>query len=250
MREIEVSMLVRQGGRTAEFVTAVQNIYRHRFSLQDTAALSAVWRVLVQSHFRRWINPDDAVLDVGAGQCHFINHVTARRRVAFDSNSDVARHAAPGVDVIVASDLAVLDRSSPFDVVFMSNFLEHLPNGEAVVEWLAAAHALLRTGGRLIVLQPNFRLVGARYFDFIDHKTVLTDASLVEAAELAGFKLLYLKRRFLPYTSKSRLPRHPWLVRLYLKLPPVQFLFGKQTLMVAEPAPCLPEPRAVSIKAT
>jgi hypothetical protein len=35
---------------------------------------------------------------------------------------------------------------------------------------------------------------------------------------------------------KSRLPRASWLVRLYLALPPVQWLFGKQMLVVAEVA--------------
>ena len=36
-----------------------------------------------------------------------------------------------------------------------------------------------------IVLQPNIRLVGPRYWDFIDHKVALTERSLLEAAELA-----------------------------------------------------------------
>ena len=83
-----------------------------------------------------------------------------------------------------------------------------------------------------MILQPNFALVGPRYFDFIDHKTILTDASLVEALELTGFQVEEIKRRFMPYTSKSRLPKWPWLVRLYLKCPPAQFLLGKQTLVV------------------
>ncbi|MCU7374975.1 hypothetical protein PEC18_30120 [Paucibacter sp. O1-1] len=39
--------------------------------------------------------------------------------------------------------------------------------------------------------------------------------------------------RFLPYTTKSRLPKAPWLVSLYLKLPFAWRFVGKQALVVA-----------------
>jgi len=39
--------------------------------------------------------------------------------------------------------------------------------------------------------------------------------------------------RFLPYTSKSRLPKAPALVWLYLKLKPAWWLLGKQMFVVA-----------------
>ena len=68
----------------------------------------------------------------------------------------------------------------------MSNYLEHLPSADAVIEQLRVARQLLRPGGRVIVLQPNIRLVGPRYWDFIDHRVALTEHSLEEAADLAG----------------------------------------------------------------
>ena len=40
--------------------------------------------------------------------------------------------------------------------------------------------------------------------------------------------------RFLPYTTKSNVPKWPWLLGLYLRLPPVWHIFGKQCLVVAE----------------
>lgn len=40
--------------------------------------------------------------------------------------------------------------------------------------------------------------------------------------------------RFLPYTTKSRLPQAPWLIRLYLRVPLAWWLLGKQALVVAE----------------
>jgi hypothetical protein len=116
----------------------------------------------------------------------------------------------------------------------MSNYLEHLPSSEAVIRQLRVALELLKPGGRLLVLQPNIRLLGGAYWDFIDHKVALTEKSLAEAAELAGFTTLEVVTRFLPYTVKSRLPQHPALVRAYLAFRPAWRVLGKQTLYVAE----------------
>jgi len=86
------------------------------------------------------------------------------------------------------------------------------------------------------VLQPNIRLVGPRYWDFIDHKVALTERSLLEAAELAGLQTVDLITRFLPYSTKGRLPSHPALVKAYLRCPPAWWLLGRQTLYVGERA--------------
>jgi hypothetical protein len=118
--------------------------------------------------------------------------------------------------------------------VFISNFLEHLPTASDVIALLRTVKAKLAPGGTVLILQPNLRFTGAAYFDFIDHKVALTDKSLIEALEVTEFRVVYLARRFLPYTSKSKLPRNPWFVRLYLALPFLWRLFGQQTFVVAE----------------
>ena len=116
----------------------------------------------------------------------------------------------------------------------MSNYLEHLESSDAVIDQLRVARQLLRPGGRVIVLQPNIRLVGPRYWDFIDHKVALTERSLLEAAELAELRPVELITRFLPYSTKGRLPADPRLVRAYLAFRPAWRLMGRQTLLVAE----------------
>ena len=114
----------------------------------------------------------------------------------------------------------------------MSNYLEHLDSGDAVIEQLRVAATLLRPSGRVVILQPNIRLVGPRYWDFIDHRVPLTESSLLEAAELAGLRTVELITRFLPYSTKGRLPSHPLLVRAYLATRPAWWLLGRQTLYV------------------
>ena len=208
----------------------LERLYRRRFSETDRAEMEVVWRVLVRDFFQARIDPASAVLDVGAGTCVFINHVRAARRIALDANPELPRLAAPGVETIVTDDLS-LRQLEPGSIgcAFVSNFLEHLDDHLAVLRLLAAVRRVLRPGGSLLVLQPNFRLEPLRYFDFLDHRVILTDQSLREALEVSGFRVDELRARFLPFTSKSRLPKWAWAVRLYLRLPPAQWLLGRQT---------------------
>ncbi|HEY0797691.1 MAG TPA: class I SAM-dependent methyltransferase, partial [Candidatus Baltobacteraceae bacterium] len=163
--------------------------------------------------------------------------IQARQRIGIDANPQATRYAAPGVDVQTVADLRLTELpDDSFDFIFVSNFLEHLENGADVLALLRRIRRLLAPGGRVVILQPNFRLLGWRYFDFIDHKTILTDAGIREALEIAGLTLERQILRFLPYTSKSRLPRHPALVRLYLRCPFLWPIFGKQSLFIASPA--------------
>jgi hypothetical protein len=103
-----------------------------------------------------------------------------------------------------------------------------------VLTQMREVRRVLKPGGRMIVLQPNIRYVGAAYWDYIDHKVAITDRSLAEAAVLSGFEVERLIPRLLPYSTRSRLPQHPALVRAYLHVPLAWHLLGKQALMVAK----------------
>lgn len=83
-------------------------------------------------------------------------------------------------------------------------------------------------------MQPNIKYIGADYWDFFDHHTPLTDKSLKEALELTGYQVKVLIPKFLPYTTKSRIPQYPWLVAIYLHVPFAWKIMGKQILAVAE----------------
>lgn len=212
----------------------LERLYRQRFSALDRSEMQAVWRVLVRDFFQSRLRSDRVVVDIGAGPCLFINEVRAARRIALDANPEVVRFAGPGVEVHVTSDLSLKElKDGEAGHVFLSNFLEHLPDYRTVLDLLTAIRAKLEPGGSLLILQPNFRLMPRRYFDFIDHQLILTDRSLVEVLSVTGFEVREIRRRFLPSTSKSFLPRWPVLVRLYLRLPPLQWLLAGQTFVVA-----------------
>ena len=208
-------------------------LYGNRFAGDDVAGKDAIWRE-VGAYLQRFVPRDGLVLDIACDRGYFVRHITAKERWATDVR-DMSASLGDGIRFRQADGLALREAFPDirFDAVFMSNYLEHLPDSRAVVEQMQVAHDILAPGGRMIILQPNIRLIGARYWDFIDHHTALTEVSLVEAAELAGFERETLVTRFLPYTTKSRLPKVGSLVRLYLRFPPAWRLMGKQTLLVA-----------------
>jgi len=220
----------------------LDQIYERRFGSAETAGREALWREITD-FLGRWIPANARVLDVACGEGAFIRHVRAAERWATDLR-DVGAQLGEGVRFVQVDGLE-LSSSVPnghFDVVFASNYLEHLRSPDEVLTQMREFRQVASDRGRLIILQPNIRFVGAAYWDFIDHRVALTEKSLVEAAEAAGFTVERLIPRFLPYTTKSRLPQWPWLVRAYLRLPLAWRIFGKQTLLVARPTPGNPGP--------
>lgn len=212
----------------------LDRIYETRFSREDAATKDSVWAEICV-FLQRFVVADAPVLDVATDRGHFIRNIRASERWATDIR-DVRSHLPPDINFVqvTGTQMTSLMPTDYFGTVFMSNYLEHLADSDVVVEQLRQAHAVCRPGGRVVILQPNIRLVGGAYWDFLDHRTALTEKSLVEAAELAGFTTTRVITRFLPFTTKSRLPQAPALVRLYLRFPPAWLLLGKQTLYVGE----------------
>jgi ubiquinone/menaquinone biosynthesis C-methylase UbiE len=210
-------------------------LYGERFSGEDVFRRE-MWAVLCRDFFQRWVPEDAVVLDVAAGSCDFVNAVRARERIALDLNPAVTEHAAPGVRAVVGRADAMTEiGDGSVDVVFVSNFFEHVDR-ETILAVLAEARRVLRPGGRLLVLQPNIRFAARDYWMFFDHVTPVDDRALVEAFGLSGLRLVHRIERFLPYTAKSRLPQSVALVRAYLRFPLAWRLLGKQSFLVAEPA--------------
>jgi len=213
----------------------LDRLYATRFSESDRRSKSELWKVLYESFFRKYHDPQDTVLDVGAGYCDFINQVRSHRRIAVDVNPDTAGFAATGVQVhtVPLQEMRDFVENDSVDLAFASNVFEHLRSPEALLEVLASIRAVLKPGGRLIVMQPNVRCVGGKFWDFFDHTLPLTDKGMVEALTLSEFEVTENRPRFLPYTTKSRAPQWPILIRAYLAFPPAQWVFGEQMLVVA-----------------
>ena len=175
------------------------------------------------------------MVDIGAGLGEFLRHIRCGKTIAVDIEPMYGRALPTGTLEIHAPSHELSRHVAPdsVDVVFCSNFFEHLPDSATFLATLVEIRKVLRPGGRLLALQPNIRFTGGAYWDFVDHHLPLTDRTLVEAAVSVGFEVQEVIPRFLPYTTRSRLPQAPWLVRLYLAIRPAWWVLGKQTWFVA-----------------
>lgn len=221
----------------AVFETAMnrglKSVYARRFARTELRR-DKVWRVLTRHYFQGWVRPTDAVLDVGAGYCEFINHIQAAQKFALDLNPATQSKAGQDVKVLaqgVTTRWAV--PSASIDLVFTSNCLEHLTSKDDLKHCLDEIYRVLRPNGLLMAMGPNIRFCFDVYWDFFDHYLPLSDRSLLEAMELCGFRREKVVPRFLPFTMTGRMPTLSLFVRLYLLLPICWRVLGKQFLIVA-----------------
>lgn len=212
---------------------SLENIYKRRFG-PDVEFRQRMWRVLCKNFFQRYVPTSATVLEVAAGYCEFINNIKAGRKAALDLNPDTKEYADPGIWVIesTSTDMSMIPNGS-VDVAFASNFFEHITR-EDILKTMREVARVLKPNGRFLILQPNIRFCARDFWMFFDHITPLDQYSLVEALEMCGFRASKTIVRFLPYTTKGRLPKSVGMVRLYLKLPLLWRFFGQQTFVVAE----------------
>jgi SAM-dependent methyltransferase len=219
--------------RAEQSSNELSRIYHRRFE-HRVAYRNSVWKTLVTGFFSRYVSPDGTVLDLGCGYGEFINNIRCKRRLAIDLNPS-SRDVLDGEVRFFEQDCSepwpLPDES--LDVVFSSNFFEHLPNKDALSRTIDQAHRCLRPGGRMICIGPNIRYVKGAYWDFWDHQIPLTDLSMAEILECSGFRIERKISRFLPYTMPDKLTIPPAAVALYLRFPLIWRFLGDQFLIVA-----------------
>lgn len=205
----------------------------HEARLEKDPRRDATWAALWRYVFRHHIQPNDCVLDLGAGYGDFINNVVARTRIAVDAWPGMVDHLSPGVTPIVApaTDLSSLSAGT-VDFALASNLFEHLTRDEALTT-LAELRRVLKSTGTLALLQPNYRYAYREYFDDYTHLVAYSHVALADLLRAEGWRVTMVKPRFLPLTIKSRLPTWHWLIGAYLRSP-IKPL-GKQMLVMAQP---------------
>src|SRR5439155_7849051 len=114
-----------------------------------------------------------------------------------------------------------------------SNFFEHLPSKDNLLATIREANRCLKTGGLLICMGPNIKYIGGAYWDFSDHYLPLTHVSMEEFLRLGGFREIKITKKFLPYTMAKGLQPPVILLRIYLKMPFLWEIFGRQFLVFA-----------------
>jgi SAM-dependent methyltransferase len=194
-------------------------------------ARAGVWREIAR-YVERDMPDRRSLLELGCGYGDFIRAVRVAQKVAVDLNGDVGAALPPGIRFRAGdcTDLSFLPDGGVANV-FASNLLEHLERG-AIETTLREARRVLAPRGRLLLIQPNFRLCSTRYFDDYTHVTVFSDTGLCGRLTAGGWRVVKCVPGLLPFSMKSSLPKHPLWVRLYLRSP-VRPL-ARQMYVVAE----------------
>ena len=153
------------------------------------------WTRAYRWFFRGWLpaSPQAAILDVGCGGGQMLQ---VFRALGFGNGQgvDISEQQAQkgreaGLDVRGGDALRALEeKKNHWDLILAIDILEHLQKAEAL-EFIRAAHAALKPGGRLILQMPNpcaptgMRI---RYGD-LTHEISLSPDCAARLLDLFGF---------------------------------------------------------------
>jgi len=191
-----------------------------------------IWSILCK-RIQKDIPVQLRILDIGAGYCNFINNIIGREKHALDIFPDLGKFAAKDVIVHVrpCSDLSCF-QDDYFDFVFSSNLFEHLSR-EDFERTRGEILRILRVGGRLGVIQPNYKYCARDYFDDYTHRIIFSHISLSDALKAGGFKIIKIIPRYLPFSVQTaRFLAIRSIISLYMLLPFKPF--ARQMYVLAE----------------
>ncbi len=218
----------------SQLLKKINLLYGFRFSEQERILKDKLWKILCSDFLQKYISKNDTVLDLAAGYCDFINNIICGAKIAVDINPETKKFAQRDVKVVKAYSIDLPKKlTNTVNVVFAGCFLEHLPSKDAILKTFQEVYRVLKPGGRFIILNPNIRFSTSDYWDYFDHLTPVSDRSVVEGLELAQFKIEKVIARFVPNTVKDHLPKSLFLVKIYLHLPFLFHIFGRQMLVIA-----------------
>ena len=209
-------------------------IYEKRFSGHEIYR-NRVWKVLITKFFSKWIRNTDHIFDLGCGYGEFINHTKCEVRYAMDLNPKTKSLLDKEI-IFHEQDCSIPWKieANSLDLVFTSNFFEHLPNKDSLDRTMCEIKNALKPGGRLIAMGPNISVLKGKYWDFWDHHVALSDQSLCELLQIHDFTIEQSESKFLPYNMVRVKERPLFMVSLYLRFPILWKLFGKQFLIIAK----------------
>ena len=153
------------------------------------------------------MQPGWKMLEPGCGRGEFLKHFQALglEVTGVDICQD-AKEFEQGFPVHICD---IENASLPFedccfDVLYSKSFIEHLHYPE---RYLKEAFRVLKPGGMLLTLVPDWESNYKTYFDDFTHRTPFTQPSLLDAYKMFGFRNVEVyKFRQLPIVWK-----HPWM---------------------------------------
>jgi len=147
------------------------------------------------------MKPGMKFLETGCGRGEFLQHF---HKLGLDCHGiDRSPEAAgflAGAGILVGVCDVEKDRlpfaDNTFDIIYNKSFLEHLRNPDV---FLKEARRILKPGGLLLCLVPDWEANFKIYFDDFTHRTPFTDVSLRDIFKICDFERISVcKFRQLP----------------------------------------------------
>jgi len=210
-----------------------KSLYEFRFPNKTEKIRHQLWGVLIRGFFQKLIPVSSVLLDFGCGRGEFIGQINAKQKIGLDRENLLLDRYAEKIEFFAVQNSTwnFLENDS-IDVIFASNVFEYFESKHELDKVLIEMQRVLRSNGILIILTPNIRLEPRRYWDYYDHHIALSDRSIAEALIKANFRVERTITRFLPWSSESKLPYGSALLWVYLRIPILWRIMGKQSLIV------------------
>lgn len=149
----------------------------------------------------------DALLEVGSGRAEVAKGFVGLgiQVTAVDSAPSAAEHAyqagAEFIQAAIDSETALPVPPASQDFIFSKSFIEHL---REPLPFLVMCRDLLKPGGTIICLTPDWETNYRIFFDDVTHVTPFSRATMRQALELAGYEQVDSFRfRQLPITWRN-----------------------------------------------
>lgn len=211
-----------------------ERIYTYRFAGSDEGARQLAWGEIAKFAFGQMGRPA-TILDPACGKCEFLHALPeAAERWGVDRYQTAAAGMLAGITFRQGDIFDVDLPREHFSGVFISNLLEHLNSQEEIFALLERLHEVMCPGGVIAILGPNFKYAYREYFDCADHKVALSHLAVEELLYSAGFVITRSIDQFLPFSFRSRLPANRLLIKIYLQVPLLWKLLGKQFFVLAQ----------------
>ena len=206
-------------------------VYKFRFTLIPAETKYKTW-LIITKWIENKLGQSKTVLDPASGLGEFIIASTAEEKWACDLIDQ--RDSWPSTVKTRFGEIFEIDLpNNHFEMIFVSNFLEHLPTPDHIYRYLMLLRSKLKPSGKIVIMGPNYRYSSKEYFDFADHLLPLTHRTIEEHLAAANLDCKLIIKKFLPLSFRSQRFSFPILVKIYLAIPIFWKVFGKQFFIVA-----------------
>lgn len=168
------------------------------YSTTDTTTWGAKrkgrFQDLLFSKHLHMLPPAGCVLEIGAGRGEFADAARARgfEYVGVEPSVQLREALVARGHRILAEPLpSIALPDASVDCVHSMDVIEHLPSYSAVLDFFHEAHRVLRPGGYLSVIAPNYNTLGSLFYLYEYQHTYITNHDRLAAlVDDAGFTLV------------------------------------------------------------